>query len=346
MSATTSAAHTPAVQYQTLTYLATPKTRCVIFKSWVVENFLNFTPPLLTCMSSSSDAAIFHSQFSPPSSYAGESTVLFSADGIYYSIPSFILRDSTSFFPELLGCKTPIPLMISSKVLTPLMLLLSGLPVAHPLPFAILEEAVIQLKMWGAPGPLAILQGSLTSCVTLPNIPNTSLIIQSFGLAMRVGWQAEAEFIARHTLDVDIWSDKHASDLTKLSSDALLRMMKVRRDRRDKLSNAIRRYSFGIPSKQSPIGPRTQDVAEVEVEEHRCEDPAMATLVEQLFTKIFWEMDKRPSGNTLAQALTKDEWPEAIACWKLKCSECGKDMIDKISFVMQVRQELSKLPVL
>lgn len=241
-------------------------------------------------------------------------------------MPSFILRDTTTFFHELLGCEVPINLTAPSSVVTPLMLMLSGLPVAHPLPFPDLEEAVMQLKMWGSVGPLMVLKGSLPAYVTLSAKRDTSLVIQLYGLAMRMGWHAEAEFMASHALELDVWEEKYAPDLAKLGSNALVRLIRVRRERRDQLVANLRRLS-NLPFSES----------------HGCRSPEAEALMDKLQLRIFWEMDKHPSGHPLIRALTMDDWPEAIACWKLQCSECEKALYEKVAYVKEVRMELDKL---
>jgi len=283
-------------------------------------------------MSCSTDAVVFHPQFTPSQSPGSEKTILCSSDGVHYSVASFILRDTTTFFRDLLNCNMPISLTAPSSVLTPLMLMLSGLPVTLPLPFPDLEEAVVQLTMWGAPGPLMILQGSVTAYAILPANSNTSLVIQLYGLAMRMGWQAEAEFMAGHALELDVWDDNFAQDLSILGSSALLRLVKIRRERRDQLVEGLRRIS--------------SCTTRLPTETHPCNSSDTEACMEKLYTRIFWEMDKHPSGKTLLRALVADDWSEATRCWKLQCSGCGKKLYDKMLFVKEIQTELDKLTVL
>ncbi|KAF9030700.1 hypothetical protein BDZ89DRAFT_1064480 [Hymenopellis radicata] len=117
---------------------------------------------------------------------------LLSSDDVLYRLPAFILP------PQ---CFTPspssIPIDASSDALTPLLLMLSGLP------SGLMSQRFME-------DPLAV-----------------------YALASRCGWDAEAVVAARKTLSLDLYAEEHAAILESMPAGAVVRLFQYHRARRD-----------------------------------------------------------------------------------------------------------------
>lgn len=303
---------------------------------------------------------------------ADADAVLSSIDDVHYRIPSFVLRDATGLFRNV-ETATRIPVSNHSRVLTPILLMLSGIGVSasSPLHFPVLtdlDEAVRVLITWDAPGPLSILRGSITSYIPLYDsiakhnlvrcagsesvsepMEKTSIALRLFGLAMRMEWELEAKMLSKYTLAADIWHEQYKDDMHCVDSKGIMRLMRLRRERRDGFGRILDRgwgrlegnakLSFGIPTLEGSS--RCRGCAENLI----CQ-PSYPYILGELKNRMFWEMDRFPLGDTLVNALETDvgDWSEAREVWSLKCLKCDKAVIDRVGLMRDVKETLMMLP--
>ncbi len=234
---------------------------------------------------------------------------LLSSDDVLYRLPVFILP------PQ---CFTPspssIPIDASSDALTPLLLMLSGLPVPPFPDFEIYSQTVLLAQSWRA--PLCSLRSGLMSHRFMEDP------LAVYALASRCGWDAEAVVAARKTLSLDLYAEEHAAILESMPAGAVVRLFQYHRARRDVFREII---GQGFDEKCKGCG------AKADGGEWR-------TLRARMITEI-------ENGNEEGVcSLEMEEWSESEACWGAKCKECGGAVYDRIATLRRIREAVAGLP--
>ncbi|KZP02334.1 hypothetical protein FIBSPDRAFT_697264, partial [Athelia psychrophila] len=111
-------------------------------------------------------------------------------------------------------------------------------------------------------------------------------------IALRHGWEDEAQAASTHLLNVCLHDEALAPLLQQVPSAHLLKLFRLHRIRRDKFKEYIERDNrrFGIDVCPS------------------CRAGNQQTRVEELAQKLVWEMDRQPGGKFMTEGAWK-EWP-------------------------------------
>lgn len=254
-----------------------------------------------------SSTAKYHPQFKTGLS-PEDDIVLESSDSVLYRVPSFILPSQT-----FTASPSSIPVDASSDALTPLLLLLSGLPVPPFPDFDTYSQTVLLAQSWRA--PLSALRSGLIT----PRFLEDSLAV--YALASRCGWDAEAKLAARKTLALDLYDEDNAPLLESMPAVAVVRLFQYHRARRDTF-----RAQIG-----DGLGDKCVCGAGVEGGEWRMLRARLVTEIE--------------SGNEDGVcSLEMEEWLESEACWAVRCKECKATAYSRSEVLKKIRAAVAALP--
>lgn len=262
--------------------------------------------------------------------------VLCSAEGTHYRIPSYVLRNTSGLFRTLLSrsqnnaeahIEDPIAVDETDNVVERLLRLISGLETPKWESFDDLERVVDVAEKWDAPGPLSIIRSAITAPAFLAEP------LRLYILTTRYGWNEEARLASAQTLTLSLYDEKHEHELKRLASSDLMALLGLHRRRRDEfkklldsngmfnVGNAMQCFCTGCGEK---------------VDNHEWRE---------LKARMFYEMDQRPMGDTLA-GLDMEEWPESVACWSARCRKegCGRVNYDKLATLRDIKACITLLP--
>ncbi|KAF7760932.1 hypothetical protein Agabi119p4_10341 [Agaricus bisporus var. burnettii] len=132
--------------------------------------------------------------------------------------------------------------------------MISGLSMDPWKSFTELEETVDVIQYLDTPGPLSIVRASCLIPVF------TSEPVRLYGLAVKFGWEDEAQHAAQLTFSLNLLGDAQESNsslgdqLSKLSGTALYKLLKLHQRRRDKFRESLYSQSiFGAGNVQESI---------------------------------------------------------------------------------------------
>ncbi|KAG6814625.1 hypothetical protein H0H87_008438 [Tephrocybe sp. NHM501043] len=144
--------------------------------------------------------------------------VLRSSEGTLYSIPSFVLRNTTSYFRSILHIPPAFGQQTSSQeqltdsivvdekdvILGRILRLISGLETPTWGTFEEVEEVMSLAEKWNAPGPISVMR----STVTAPKFLVEPLCL--YGMAAQFRWEEETKLASTHTLKLSIYDEEYA----------------------------------------------------------------------------------------------------------------------------------------
>lgn len=238
--------------------------------------------------------------------------ILQSSDSTLYRLPNFVL--SSQAFGSV--SSSSIPVDAPSKVITPLLLILSGLP-TPPFPdFETYAQTALLAQSWRVP------LGSLRGAATSPRFLANPLAV--YALACRCGWNDEADIAARETLSLDLYDHCHAAVLEGMPTVALIRLFQYHRARRELFRAGL---GDGFDEKC-----------------HACDESIGGGEWRAFKARIVAEIEKVQEDSICS--LEMEEWYESEACWALKCKECGGNAYDRIETLQRVRMAATLLPKL
>ncbi|KAF8646027.1 hypothetical protein AX16_007452 [Volvariella volvacea WC 439] len=239
--------------------------------------------------------------------------------------------------------QSPIIISHSDKILSRVLRLLTGLETEPLQCFDELEEVLALIEQFDAPGPLSVIQGSITSPFFLSDP------LRLYGITTRFGWEEEAKLASEKTLALSLFDDENQHLLRRLSTKSLLALLSLHRKRRDEFKNYVDTadsFFVGNGGDESiPCAGCGQMIDNHWWREYK--------------SRMFLEMDKRPLGDKIIGLEGVEEWQEAVNCWNAKCEGgingggsgngngsrgCGRLYYDKVATLRDIRAILEKLP--
>ncbi|KAG1734204.1 uncharacterized protein EDB91DRAFT_1146981 [Suillus paluster] len=122
---------------------------------------------------------------------------------------------------------------------------------------------------------------------------------------------------------------EHALILKRIPTDDLLRLIDLRRERRDAFIIAIDNEV------QFTSGCNAQTCA--------CSRPTDHHAWHALKLAMYMEMDERPIG-TVVRNMDEGDWEAAEKCWNHQCRHCGRLVYDQLATMKRIRPCVDKLP--
>jgi hypothetical protein len=160
-------------------------------------------------------------------------------------------------------------------------------------------------------------------------LPLTDQPLRLYAVACRYDWEEESRAASTETLKLNIHDPEHRPALQRLSTDALLDLFALHRERREALRARLDVAPFivGGTTLCGPCGWR--------LDYHTWRE---------LKHRIIMEMDVRPLGDTILQRGLL-EWEEALACWSAKCpnKDCKRVLYDKTSTIGTINSVIADL---
>ncbi|KAF9265827.1 hypothetical protein L218DRAFT_832442, partial [Marasmius fiardii PR-910] len=194
----------------------------------------------------------------------------------------------------------PIPIPHPDCTVTPVLLMLCGLEIPCWDSFDQVEELLVLVEEWDAPGPLSIIRSSITAPMFLADP------LRLYAVASHFGWEAEIQLSSSHTLGFDLYAEEHQKTLERLPPRSLLALMKLHRSRRDVLKGYL-------------DDPEVFHAGNLMVRMcDKCTQEVDNSPWRELKARIFLELDKNPKGDTIGN-WQMEEWPETAACWSARC---------------------------
>jgi hypothetical protein len=235
--------------------------------------------------------------------------VLTSSDKVHYRVHSFTLRTTSGFFRDMISLPQPhdtqsredvIALDETSHVLGTLLRIICGLGVMKWESYDHVEDVLAAAQKYDMMGPMM----TIRSVIMTPAFVRQPLRLYS--IAARFGWEEEAKFASKHTLNLSLHDTQHSIILERTPITYVLRLFRLHRVRRDEFKKHAMRDGgcFGIQNCPN-CNNRIQNTGSLS----------------QLTNLIVWEMDQDSSGNLLLEGRWK-EWP----IYKNKegtCPSCG-----------------------
>ncbi|KAG0702560.1 hypothetical protein DFH29DRAFT_851461 [Suillus ampliporus] len=282
-------------------------------------------------------AVSYHPLFSSP-----DADVVFrSSEGTYYRMHSFVLWTTSGFFRPMLSLKniadsgsrpdlssedSPIALDENDGVLERLFSMMSGMVVPCWDSLEEMEGVLYAAEKYDTPGPTSIIRSAITS----PRFMADPLRV--YAIAARYHWEEWLlQYAAEACLAIPIHQQKHVPVLKRVPTDDLLRLIDLRRERRDVFINAIDN------AVQFTRKCNTQTCGCGKATDHRGWSA--------LKLAMYMEMDERPIG-TVLRNMYEENWEAAAeACWNHHCRHCGRLVYDQMATMKCIRLCIDKLPL-
>lgn len=288
-------------------------------------------------MMSTKPAAKASRTYHPQFSSLEADVILISAEDTAYRVPHFTLRHTSGFFRSLLSNYSqsddqdkfpPVDIHEKDRTLSKLLCMICGLHTDNWESIDEVDEVLCLAQRLDTPGPLSIIRGAITSPMFLAEP------LRLYAIATRLGWDEEAQLASTQTLMLDLYHETYRPALERISSRALMTLFRLHRDRRDEFKRLIdsdSTFDAGNAQRYQCSG---------------CGEDLSNHTWRELKTRMFLEMDRRPSGDTLC-GLDMEEWPEAIACWEAQCNQsgCGRLNYNKMNTLRDIRECVDKLPL-
>ena len=289
------------------------------------------------------EAPKYHPMFSFESD-----VVLCSRDGILFRVPSTTLRMTSSWFRAMftlpqganpsasspIGPSPPassevIALDEDARTLEPLLRMICGLEIATLDTWDAVEPVLYASEKYDMPGPASIVRALLRT----PAFADAPLRL--YAAACHFGWTDDARAASTQSLVLDLHAPTHRTSLLRLRSADLLALFELHHTRRAQFRARLSEPPFLTDAQLSdaPV-PRCS----------RCRDPISYAEWRELKHAMFYELERRPAGDTVLLGL--DEWPLAQACWAARCkrSTCVSPVYDKVPSSKAIKDVLDSLP--
>ncbi|KAG2343460.1 hypothetical protein BDR05DRAFT_975988 [Suillus weaverae] len=244
----------------------------------------------------------YHPLFGSP-----DADVVFrSSEGTYYRLHSFVLRTTSGFFrpmlslsgsgssPDLSSDASPIGLEEKDGVLARFFTMISGMEIPQWDTLDEIEDVLHAAEKYDTPGPISIIRSAITS----PRFMLDPLRV--YAIAAR--------------------SQEYIPVLKRIPTDDLLRLIDLRRERRDAFIHAIDNevhFTSGC----------SRD---------KYHHPWYA-----LKLSVYMEMDERP----IVRNMNDLDWEVAKKCWSHKYTYCGRLVYNQIATMECIRPCVDKLPL-
>ena len=137
------------------------------------------------------------------------------------------------------------------------------------------------------------------------------------------------QLASRFTLSLDLYDERHQEELDRIPSQHLMKLLRLRRSRRDKLKSLLDGDMFLAGNSNSVC--------------RGCDSERDDRSWLDLKTRVFMEMDKSPSGDALC-TLDFQQWPEVIECLDAKCG-CGQSWYDNLHTLQIIKKCVDSLPL-
>ncbi|KAG2367638.1 hypothetical protein BDR07DRAFT_1393163 [Suillus spraguei] len=277
----------------------------------------------------------YHPLFGSP-----DADVIFrSSEGTYYRLHSIVLRTTSGFFRPMLSLSdhvdgsgsspqadpssetSPIGLQEKDGVLTRIFTMISGIEIPQWDSLDEIEEVLHAAEKYDMPGPISILRSAITSHRFMANP------LHVYAIAARYQWEEVLQHAAEACLAIPIHKRNYLPVLKRVPTDDLLRLIDLRRERRDAFLNAMSnkvQFTSGSSREKCTCGKIT--------DHHPW----------YLFKlSVYMEMDEKP----IVRNMDDMDWEAAKKLWSHKCMVCGRLMYDRTATMERIRPCIDRLPL-
>ncbi|PBK78287.1 hypothetical protein ARMSODRAFT_947171 [Armillaria solidipes] len=305
----------------------------------------------------------YHPSFSLPDA----DVVLGSSDDILYHVDACTLRTTCGLFRTMFSIPqpqgkyaggdeeskepgsrpTPIPTYEPAATLTPLLLLLFGLPLHRPITswsYDDLERILTLAENWDAQGPISFIRGAI-SCPRFVEADPLRL----YAIAAHFGWEEEMRLAAKFTLRIDMFnlSDEQEEVLAKISSKDLLPLLQLRRKRTMTFRTLINDAGRFLAGNDDGYVCGRCGVSKLD-----------NTTWREFREALTLEIDQRPLGDGVSGlpvgGIRSGEqvgigcmsWAVAEKCWAARCKRagCGAPNYDRLTTLKEIKNCVDELP--
>ncbi|KAG7447948.1 uncharacterized protein BT62DRAFT_1074481 [Guyanagaster necrorhizus] len=324
-------------------------------------------PPTMAVVASTS-SCLSQSRYHPLFSSPDADVVLSSSDDTLYQVDAYTLRTTCGLFRTMFSLprpqrshaedeeskggddgsgREPIPTYEPAATLTPLLLLLFGLPLPKSISswsYDDLERILTLAENWDAQGPISFIRGA----VSCPRFTETDPL-RFYAIAAHFGWEEEMRLAAKFTLRIDMFnlSDEQEEVVAKISSKDFLPLLHLRRRRTmtfRALINDVGRFSAGNDDGYV-CG--------------RCGVTKMDNRTWRAFREaLTLEIDQRPLGDGVSGLAVGGirsgeqvgigcmSWAVAERCWAARCEKagCGAVNYDRLMTLKEIKKSVDELP--
>ncbi|KAF8256611.1 hypothetical protein EI94DRAFT_1764680 [Lactarius quietus] len=278
--------------------------------------------------------------------------VLCSRDGILFRVPSTTLKMTSSWFramftlpqgaspstaraPSRLSSLTPpaesevIALDEDARTLEPLLRMACGLEISTLDTWDAVEPVLYAAEKYDMPGPASIVRALLRTPV-FADAP-----LRLYAAACHFGWTDDARAASTRSLVLDLHGPTHRAALLRLRTADLLALFELHHNRRTQFRARLAESPFLTDAQLSDATASRCP---------RCRDSISYAEWRELKHVMFYELERRPAGDTVLTGL--EEWPSAQACWTARCKKpsCGSSVYDKVSSTKAIKDVLDSLP--
>ncbi|KAG2367639.1 hypothetical protein BDR07DRAFT_1393169 [Suillus spraguei] len=273
----------------------------------------------------------YHPLFGSPDADA----VFRSSEGTHYRLHSFVLRTTSGFFRPMLSLSdinsigsspdpsseaSSIGLQETDGVLTRLFIMISGMEIPQWDSLDEIEEVLHAAEKYDMPGPISILRSVIISHHFMAEP------LHVYAIAARYQWEEVLQNAAEACFAIPIHQQNYLSVLKRIPTDDLLRLIDLRRERRDAFMRAINnevQFTDGCSRDECVCGRATDRHA-----------------LYRFKLSVYKEMDEKP----IARNMDDEDWKAARRLWNHKCLFCGTLVYDRIATMEGIRPCIDMLP--
>ncbi|TDL25985.1 hypothetical protein BD410DRAFT_560067 [Rickenella mellea] len=272
--------------------------------------------------------------------------VLCSKDGTHFRLFSQSLKVASGFFRDMFTLPQPntrtdkpdiIQLEESREVLERLFGLMCGLPVGYcdAGSLELIEDILNAAEKYEMPGPAAYFRALMRPRVTGKPSPLLQTPLRLYRISCRHRWIEEAKAAATLTLALDFEEPQHRPALHMLESRDLLRLLDLRRKRK----NVLKKYLED--SRKFPFG---KDADIFACQHCQAGLPALNLVWKDVKAEILEEMERRPLGDTLTVFTPPCSRFFAKMSRAAACHACTNANGDLLSVFDHIRRCITTLP--
>jgi len=220
---------------------------------------------------------------------------------------------------------SPIGLEENNSVLEKLFRMISGMEVPRWDSLEEMEEVLYAAEKYDTPGPASIIRSALTKPRFLADP------LRLYAIAARYQWEEELQQAAEACLAISIHEEEHLPNLMRIPTDDLLRLIDLRRQRRDAFANNIdtaELFNGGNSASACRGCGKTVDHHAWHALKHA----------------MYVEMDKRPIG-TILRNMDGMDWTVAERCWASQCGGCQTMVHSRVDTMKGIRACVDRLPM-
>ncbi|KZP28598.1 hypothetical protein FIBSPDRAFT_244555 [Athelia psychrophila] len=286
-----------------------------------------------------SSSTTFEKMLDPSFSSHDADILICSSDNTSYRMHSQILRAFSHFFRTMLSLPQPhsddqtqmepISMEENAKVLGTLFRIIYGLEISRWESFHDFVSVLDAARKYGMPGVIGLMRLMTTSPTFL------SEPLQVYVVATQFGWKEEAKTASEYTLTLNIYAVEHEPELKKLSTEYLLKLLKLHQSRKDKFKEQL----------NDPMGRFASGNVTTKCWSQNCTLLKNNHAWQALKLYMTCAMDQRPKGDTILGADAPfEDVAEAQACWKAACPGCLNLLYQKAGTLSNIKECLNSLP--